>query len=260
MAPIVTTETQAKKPAVAEPLLPAGWGVPEEFRARLGDEAGRQRLMESGGHLLLVLHAPPRAGERFRQGRLFWRTPEGLWKPQSLRHSEHALGELLGEYEACVAELETSIDSAEEARDYFEVLTSLAPLVRAARNLCEVLHDARQAARDDRGLILLRDRGYALARHLELLNQEAKNTLDFVIARRSEEQAEASRHQARAAHRLNVMAALFFPIATLGAVFGMDLGHGLEAFDSANAPVPMLVVLGAGLVLGFLLTLFITRK
>lgn len=103
-------QSGAKKNTVAEPLLPAGWGVPQVFRDRLGDEAGRQRLMAHDGHLLLVLHAPPRAGEPFRRGRLFWRNPDGLWKPQSLTHSQHAIGELLGEYEQLTDEIEDAVE------------------------------------------------------------------------------------------------------------------------------------------------------
>ena len=253
-------EPAVAKSAVVEPLLPAAWKVPKGFRERLGDDVGRQRLMEEEGHLLLVLHSPPKPDERLRRGRLFWRDPAGAWKPPSLKHADHPVGELLAEYEAAADELDRRHDDATAAKDYFAVLKALTPLVRTAHNLEEVLSDARKKATSDRSLILLRDRAYALSRRLKLLQQDARNTLDYVIARRAEEQAEAARHQARAAHRLNVLAALFFPVATLMAFFSTSLGHGLEEYSRANAPWPLLAVLGVGLVLGFVLTLFVTRR
>lgn len=252
--------TEKKKQPVAEPLLPAGWGVPQAFRDRLGDEAGRQRLMEADGHLLLVLHAPPRAGDPYRRGRLFWRSDEGLWKPQSLTHEKHAIGELIDEYDALADEIEQQDHDSSTAEDYFAILTALNPLVRAAHNLHAVVQEGRQAAPEDRKLILLRDRAYSLTRRLELLQQDSKNTLDFVIARRAEQQAESSRGQARAAHRLNLLAALFFPLATLTSLFGVQFAHGLESYDAANAPWPFLALVAVGLVLGAILAAFIGRK
>lgn len=258
----MTEPSSSIKPAITEPLLPPGWDVPQVFRDRLGDDAGRQRLMQHDGHLLLVLHAPPLAEEARRRGRLFWRDPEGVWKPQGLKHDELALGELIGEYEARAAELDDAEDAADEAREYFDLLTSLAPLVRAAHNLYSVVQEARQAAGADRRLINLRDRAYAVTRRLELLQQDAKNTLDFVIARRAEEQADSSRRQARAAYRLNVLAALFFPLATVTTLLSTNLGHGaaLDRLDAAQAPAPLLMLLAGGLVLGAVLAVFIARK
>ncbi len=52
-------------------LLPSDWNVPAVFRQRLGESAGRQRVMAADGHLLLVLHAPPGADEAGRRGRFF---------------------------------------------------------------------------------------------------------------------------------------------------------------------------------------------
>jgi hypothetical protein len=62
-----------------------------------------------------------------------------------------------------------------------------------------------------------------------------------------------------AAHRLNVLAAFFFPIVTLMAIFGANLQHGLEGWDKLNGPLPLIVVLAAGLLCGVVLTGFVTR-
>ena len=255
-----TDDPPIAKASVIEPLLPASWQTPKGFRERLGDDVGRQRLMDEEGHLLLVLHSPPKPNERLRRGRLFWRDPTGTWKPAPIQHVEHPVGELVAEYEAVADELDRQHDDATAAKDYFAVLRALTPLVRSASNLEEALAEARGKAKGDRALILLRDRAYALARRMKLLQQDAQNTLDYVIARRAEEQAEAATLQARAAHRLNVLAALFFPVATLMTFFSSSLGHGLEEYGRANAPWPLLAVLVIGLVLGGLLVACVTRK
>ena len=93
----------------------------------------------------------------------------------------------------------------------------------------------------------------------ELLYSDSKNSLDFVIARRSEQQAEASHQMAVSSHRLNVLAAFFFPIATLSAIFGVNMRFGLEQ-DRMNSIVPFVSMLLLGLVTGFVLKSLITRK
>lgn len=245
----------------SQSLIPKAWQVPDALRQRLGDTVGRQRVMESDGHLLVILHAPPKGIESTREGRVFWRNPEGNWKPAAMTHSSHPIGELLDEYAAVIGKLDEAETVALTAQQYFDVLTNLTPLVRSSHNLYSTLQDARQLAKEDRKLLLMRDRAYELSRRAELLMSDAKNTLDFTIARRAEEQAGAAESQAKASHRLNVLAAFFFPIATLTAIFGMNLRHGLEAWDTAaNGPWALAAVLGIGLLAGGILALFVTRK
>ena len=75
----------------------------------------------------------------------------------------------------------------------------------------------------------------AIARSAELLHNDAKNALDFAVAERAEYEAESSRRALTAAHRLNTLVACFFPIATMAAIFGANLGHGLESYDRLHA-------------------------
>ena len=71
-----------------------------------------------------------------------------------------------------------------------------------------------------------------------------------------------SARQASAAHRLNVLAALTFPLLTLCAVFGMNLNHGLEEWNLrvAPSPAPLLAVVAGGIALGVLLVGYVTRR
>lgn len=80
---------------------------------------------------------------------------------------------------------------------------------------------------EDRELIVCRDQAYMLQRTADLLHSDIQNGLDCAMARRAEEQAEHAEVMARAGHRLNVLAAVFFPIATVATIFGMNLPHGL---------------------------------
>lgn len=241
-------------------LIPKPWNVPPEIRVRLGDEVGRQRAMTHDGHLLLLLHAPPKPDETKREGRVMWRSPDGAWAPKALTHGESPVSELIGEYEKLLDKIDGDEDHAFSADEYFDLLTLLNPIVRAAHNLHSALQQARDMLPELRDLIVLRDRAYSLSRRAELLQADARNTLDFVIAKRAEEGAAASERQAKAAHRLNVLAAFTFPLLALCAVFGSNLGHGLEKWDAAAAPTPMLAVIGVSLALGAILAACVTSR
>jgi hypothetical protein len=248
------------EPKKSSTLLPVAWEVPAEFRDRLGEQAGRQRVMTADGHLLVVLHEPPGPDTAKREGRYFWRDPAGRWTPSGKSPGQPGLGELLAEFERKLDALQRDEDAAKTARDYFDLLNRLNPMVRTARNLHAALQAAREAVPDDRLLLVWRDRAYAIERSAELLHNDAKNALDFAVAQRAEEEAESTRRVEAAGHRLNVMAAFFFPLATMAAFFGMELRNGLEPWDEKYAPLPVLGILGVGLLLGTILTLFITRK
>jgi hypothetical protein len=235
--------------------LPPSWDVPGEIRSRLGERAGRQRAMAAAGHLLLILHAPPKADENERAARFYWRKPEGAWQASETSGGANTVGKHLDEYARRLEQLDRAVDEAARAHDYFAVMSQLAPLVRSCRNLHRTLQDARELVAGDSEIISLRDRAYDLERVSELLYEDAKNGLDFAVARRAEEQAAASRRMELAAHRLNLLAAFFFPLATLSAVFGVNMVHG---FEDHNPPWSFLTLCAVGLGLGLLFTLFMS--
>lgn len=245
---------------MAHDILPASWDVPQVFRERLGEQVGRQRTMVAEGHLLAILHEPPEVGDRTRKGRIFWRKPDGTWSSDKLGEGSQSLRKHLTEYAGRLDEIESAVSHAGLAQEFFGVLRRLGPLRRAIDNLSATLQQAREAVPDDREIIVFRDQGLELKRTAELFYQDAKNGLDFSIASRAEQQARASHHAATSAHRLNLLAAFFFPIATLSAIFGMNLRHGVdEIVPSDPLPLPFLLVLGIGFLGGFLLTSFVGR-
>ncbi len=248
-------------------ILPGTWQVPQQFRDRLGSHVGRQRAMQADGHLLLVLHAPPSPQDPQRVGRFFWRDEGGTWASNELGGGIAALHKHLDEYESMLSKVDQQEEKSRAADDYFDVLDRLAPLRRAAINLHTVLQNARKMVPDDRELIDARDRAYALERTAELLTTETKNSLELTVARQAEEQAAASQRMAFASHRLNILAAIFFPIATIVAIFGIDLDtlsavigqdrKGLVS-DGRLSPLMLGLIVG-GLALGVVIAIIINR-
>lgn len=232
--------------------LPPAWELPQEIRIRLGEKLGRQRAMFAAGHLLLILHAPPRADENERIGHVYWRKPDGTWQSTETSGGANTVAKHLEEFARRLEQLDRAVDDATRARDYFAVMSHLSPLVRTVRNLHKTLQEARELIANDPELITLRDRAYELERLSELLYEDAKNGLDFAVAKRAEEQSAASHRMEVAAHRLNMLVAFFFPLATLSAVLGVNLAHGFES--DAHAPWPFLIFVATGTMLGLLLT------
>jgi hypothetical protein len=240
-------------------LLPSDWTVPTVFRQRLGESVGRQRVMAADGHLLVVLHAPPDADEPGRRGRFFWRDLEGNWKVAPRAENVSSLADHVAEYRTKIEHIEQQEEAALESSDYFRLLDSLAPLARAARHLQDTLQKARETVPDERRLIVARDDAYEIARRAEILYDDVKNGLEATVARQAEAQAESSHQMAVASYRLNILVALFFPIATLMAIFGTNLDHGFQDLESRYGPWVLATLTGVGMLLGVIITLIIVR-
>lgn len=236
--------------------LPAAWAVPDDFHARLGSSIGRQRSMLADDHLLLVLHAPPTLDEDGRQGRFFWRDPDGKWSSSEGGNGMVSLERHLQDFSDRVDQCDAMEEAAVSSDDYFGVLNALAPVQRAARNLYDVLSEARKMVTTDRGLIDVRDEAYELVRRIDLLVGHTKTSMEYEVARRTEQQAQASHAMAVAAHRLNLLAAFFFPVATLSAVLGMNVPHGLEELP---APLGFFIVVFVGLICGLGIMSFLQK-
>lgn len=229
-------------------IIPKSWEVPGVFHRRLGQEPGRQRAMVHEDHLLIILHEVPDPGVPERKAILFWRNPEGLWKTDTSGGGLPALKALLDRYAHRIDKHEAELAGADEAKELFQILRGANPVRRAARNLHATLQYARERV-DDKDIIILRDRAYDFSRAAELLVEDAKNAMEYDLARIAEHQARISNDLALSGHRLNLLAALFLPLTAIASVFGMNLPSGLEHFGE---PWAFWVALGIGLVIGLL--------
>lgn len=236
-------ENAAKENAMQ---LPTNWQLPDEIKQRFGQKgAGKQRAMLAQGHLLLVLHKLPQPGNRQRQGIFFWRHPQGLWQCSDGGEGLPKLKKHLKDYSKVEQRLSQDYEQAEGAEDYFQLLEKLAPVCRAAKNMMDTLQAARENVADDRDIIDLRDWAYNLDRTLDLLHTDAKNALEFDLAKQAEEQSRLSLESVHTAQRLNFLAAVFLPLTALCSLFGMNLPHGLE-----QSSMGFWFILGLGMLLG----------
>ncbi len=239
-------------------VIPSTWSLPPVIVARFGTSAGRQRAMFHEQHLVLVTHLVPTSETDEHKAALFWRDPSGAWKAGGeAKGGLSALKDLVDSYVKRALALETLLEGARRAADYFAVLQEIAPLVRAARALHKTLQEAREAVPGDKDIIALRDTAQEAERMAELTQSDAKSGMDFTVAKRAEEQAELSENIARSSHRLNLIAALFMPVSALGSVFGVNLAHGLE---HTAAPYLFWAFVGASFAVGFLVRATIDDK
>lgn len=209
-------------------VVPEAWAVPERFRKRIGTQAGRQRAMLDSGHLLLILHALPKPDTPDRGARLFWRSPEGEWRATESRgNGLSALKQHLETFREFIQDLDDKIDHARDASSLYQLRRAAAPVLRATRNLHKALQEARDGV-EDKDVISLRDLAGDLERNAELVVTDAGNALEYVEAKAAEEQSAFAKKSADAQHRLNLLAALFFPATALGAILGTNLRSGLE--------------------------------
>lgn len=238
-------------------ITPPTWSLPPAIRARLGQTTyGRQRAIVEEGHILLVLHQPPGADDSRREGVLFWRNAAGDWQfsrggpgPGALKRHVQAYAEVEGK-------LTQEYEKATNTTALFNLVEALTPLTRAARNMHQALQAAREAVKGDTFLIEMRDLAYEIARNLELLLEDVRNAIQYRMAREAEEQAQLGKEALRASHRLNILAALFFPLTAIASLFGMNLAHGMDM----DSPMIFWLVFVAGTGLGFAMKAWVLAK
>ncbi|HEY4117749.1 MAG TPA: hypothetical protein VGM56_07840, partial [Byssovorax sp.] len=66
----------------------------------------------------------------------------------------------------------------------------------------------------------------------DLLYDDARNGLDFMVAERGEEQAARAHAIEQSSHQLNRLASIFLPVSAICAVFAMKFPSGLESIQS----------------------------
>ena len=232
------------------------WRLPPAIEARLGESSyGPQRAIYEAEHLLIILHEPPEAEDRERKSTLFLRMPDGSLHCNGHPRGESKLRALLERYREQWADCERLYETAGSASDLFKLLERLAPLNRSSTNLAAALQSAREACKQDKFLISMRDEGHEVSRSYDLLTADARLALEYRIAKNAEEQALRTDQMTEAQHKLNVLAAFTFPVMALATLLGMNLTHGMEA----RGPEFFWTVLAAGVGVGFLVKMWVMR-
>jgi len=225
------------------------WHLADSIVRRLGKKSyGRQRVIYEEDTLLIILHAPPKADDITREEKVFLRSPSGEWQCNGRDDGLRYLQLLLNDYAFIEEKLEKEYHKAQTPEDHFELLEKAVPLDRSAEHIYETLQNARELIRLDQDIIDARDKAYDTHRNFSLLVQDARSALDFRIAKNAEEDARIGREAVKAQHRLNILAAIFFPLTALTAVFGMNFPSGFERFGIFG----FWIVLVLGIMSGFL--------
>jgi hypothetical protein len=249
--PVRHGHVETKKPA----FIPKSWDLPESIRKRLGDAAGRQRLMDEDGHLLFILHQPPEPEDNeLRKPVLIWGQPSGEWKSSPEGGGLAALDAHMESYRKSIHALDEAVEGAKTPRQFFDVMKHVNPLLRATRNLLAVMQEAREARPDERRLINLRDRAVDLERAIDLVASDAKDGMEFALAENTEEQSRFAHEATLEARKLNRLAAFFFPLATLVAIFGMSPPGEVIKMSG------FWLVIAAGIVAGLLIRMMPSGK
>lgn len=202
--------------------LPPHFRIEDELREQLSSRPGHQRCLEGRGELLLVLHEVPRPRIPERQALYFWKTYEGRWSQES-GPGLSGLSALLDRYAKAIDGHEDVIDEADTAAEIFSILRHSGPLARSSRNLVQALEQVLAIDADDREIRAFRDRAREIERAADLLNSDARVTLEFWQAERAEQQLRSSARLGKIAYRLNLLAGFFLPLVALGGLFGMNV-------------------------------------
>ena len=233
--------------------LPEHYEIEPELREQFSSRPGHQRCVEGNDELLLVVHEVPQAGIPEREALLFWKRRDDRWmQPGGTGLSE--LGELLDRYAQAIDGHEGSLDKVDTAAEIFGVLRHSGPLARTTRNLVLAMEQVLAADHDNREIRTYRDRARELERAADLLNTDARVTLEFWQAERSEEQSRASARLGRIAFRMNLLAGFFLPLMAFSGLFGM------------NVTIPEFMapwfwgIFGAGIATGALLLWLVGRQ
>lgn len=227
-------------------IIPKSWNVSPTIRQRVGEDVGRQRLMEEDGQVLVILHQVPNVEQKsHRDAALFWCDGGGDWKSLPISGGKSELKTIVSQYQQKVDELDQILEEAEDPEVVHGVIDAATPVVRAGRHATQVLSELRKVMREDMDILATRDLAVNMERSGELLLQDAKSSLEYMIAKNAAAQAKDAQRAAREAQKLNRLAAFFFPLMTIAAILGMNAPGGMMGDLSVWIVVAVGLVFGA---------------
>lgn len=233
------------------------WELPKEIENRLGENSyGRQRSIYEAEHLLLILHAIPNEDDISREESIFLRKPDGKWFHNGRDNGAFRLQKLLNSYREKHLAFEELYDKAKSAKELFAIIEPLTPINRAVSNMADAIQTARDYVKEDLFLIGIRDDAQEIARSYEILMSDCKLALDYRMAKNAERQARHGYEMAEAQHKLNILAAITFPLMAVATIFGMNLVHGLEG----KTPIFFWATMVLGVIIGMMTQKWVTKS
>lgn len=211
--------------------IPEKWDIPAKLRARVGKTIGRQRTIQEDGHTIILLHQTPNANDKTRKGACCWITPD---EKVSFHPDTENFDTIFNNYRKKIGHLENEYKTGNSAIQYFKVLEEIVPIHFATIRMASALQMARDLLPNNRQVLLWRDETYELQRETEILQNCAKNALDYHQAKGVEDLSQITYELTKTSHRLNILATFFVPMMAISALFGMNVPNGYEKGDSPH--------------------------
>lgn len=204
------------------PALPAHFNIEPELREQLGKRPGLQRCVEGHDELLLIVHDVPRPAVAER-AMFFWRRHDGRWtQPGGPGLDE--LTALLDRYTNAIESRQAAVNQVQGAAEIFAIARNAGPLARSIRELSKALDQALSFDPEDREILDCTDRAKELERAAELLQADARMTLDFLRTEHGETLNAAVGRMELVIKRLAVVVTLFVPLVAIILLLGTSAG------------------------------------
>lgn len=171
------------------------WELPEEKKTRLSHQPRLQRAIIADGHILMVLHKPPRPGKSTCEAVTFWRKPSGNWQCSEGCAALAELEQLVNDYDTAIAQIEEEWERSVDPHTPLKPPSQIGRFWRASVSLRDALQEATNAISeseerlDFQGLC---DRMNDIAWTSEILRTEAMNALRVYFTKQREVQANRS--------------------------------------------------------------------
>ncbi len=200
--------------------LPSHFNLEPELREQWGGRTGHQRCIEGHDELLLIVHQVPE-GLVPGAAMVFWRRHDGRWVQEGGPGID-GLDAVLKRYEDVISGHFAVVERADAAEEIFSALRHSAPLLRSVRDLIKALDQALSFDPNDRAVRELRDRAREIELAADLLQADARLTLEFLRTRQGDELLRTTGRLNRIVDRLALLVLVFLPLAALGTFLAMS--------------------------------------
>lgn len=200
--------------------LPTHFNLEPELRDQWGGRTGHQRCIEGHDELLLIVHNVP-DGLVPGVALIFWRRHDGRWVQEGGPGIDE-VDALLERYEDVISGHFAVVNRADAAEEIFMTQRHSAPLLRSVRDLIKALDQVLSFDPNDRAVRELRDRAREIELAADLLQADARVTLEFLRTRQGDELLRTTGRLNRIVDRLALLVLVFLPLAALGTFLAMS--------------------------------------